>query len=87
MIDLQQPWVAAPEEFWRIVSFKLSATYPSVNCLDIHFPGQHQVTFSQDEQWEEVIERGIEERTMLTGYFASNCIEPQARHLKYAEFS
>ena len=39
-------WVAAPEAFWSIFSFKLSATYPSVNRLDIHLPGQQSITFS-----------------------------------------
>ncbi|KAI7937556.1 hypothetical protein MJO29_014871, partial [Puccinia striiformis f. sp. tritici] len=79
-------WVAAPEACWRIFSFKLSATYPSVNRLDIHLPDQHRVTFSQDEQLEDVIERGAEAKTMLTGYFERNHIDPNARRLKYAEF-
>lgn len=79
-------WVAAPEACWRIFSFKLSATYPSVIRLDIHLPDQHQVTFSQDEQLEDVIERGAEAKTMLTGYFARNRIDANARRLKYAEF-
>jgi len=29
-------WVATPEVCWCIFSFKLSATYPSVNLFDIH---------------------------------------------------
>ncbi|KAI7958205.1 hypothetical protein MJO29_006422 [Puccinia striiformis f. sp. tritici] len=79
-------WVAAPEACWRIFSFKPSATYASMNRLDIHLPDQHQVTSSQDEQLENVIERGAEAKTMLTGYFARNRIDANARRLKYAKF-
>lgn len=35
---------------------------------------------------QDVIERAAEVNTMLTGYFARNRIDPQARLLKYAEF-
>ena len=79
-------WIAAPEACWRIFSFKLSATYPSVNRLDIHLPNQHNIMFSQDEQLEEVIERGSNTRTMLTAYFERNQFDSNARLLKYAEF-
>ena len=79
-------WVAAPEACWRIFSFKLSATYPSVNRLDIHLPNQHNITFSEDELLEDVISRGADSRSMLTGYFERNAIDPAARHLKYADF-
>ena len=42
--------------------------------------------FSQDEQLEEVIERGSNTRTMLTAYFERNQFDSNARLLKYAEF-
>ena len=79
-------WVAAPEACWRIFSFKLSATYPSVNRLDIHLPNQQNITFSQNENLEDVVERGANAETMLTAYFKRNQIDPQAHHLKYADF-
>jgi len=79
-------WVAAPEACWRIFSFKLSATYPSVNRLDIHLPNQHNITFSEDELLEDVISRGADSRSMLTGYFERNAIDPASRHLKYSDF-
>ena len=42
--------------------------------------------FSQDEQREEVIERGSNTRTMLTAYFERNQFDSNARLLKYSEF-
>ena len=79
-------WVAAPEACWRIFSFKLSATYPSVNRLDIHLPGQQNITFSENEDLQDVISRGADSETMLTAYFRRNQIDPEAQHIKYADF-
>ena len=78
-------WVKAPEACWRIFSFKLSATYPSVNRLDIHLPGQQNITFSENEDLQDVISRGADSETMLTAYFRRNQIDPEARHIKYAD--
>ena len=49
-------------------------------------PGQQNIIFSENEDLQDVISRGADSETMLTAYFRRNKIDPEAQHIKYADF-
>ena len=54
--------------------------------MDIYLPGQNDIVFPGDEYLQKNFERGANSETMLTAYFERNKIDPQAQHIKYADF-
>jgi hypothetical protein len=54
--------------------------------LVIHFPGQHNVIFNENEDLATVAERVARQKTTLTAYFAYNAQNVDGRNVVYADF-
>ena len=59
---------------------------PTVVCLELHLPGMHRVVFNTVEPISEIISRGAQQDTTLTGYFTCCTSNESARALTYQEF-
>jgi len=72
------------------LQFHIHEQHPSITRLQVHLPGQHQVTFDSDEDPQSVLERAANERTTLTAFFAANMdagtLGIEARKYTYPEF-
>nr|GEX21783.1 leucine-rich repeat transmembrane protein kinase protein [Tanacetum cinerariifolium] len=79
-------YVSPPEAMWRIFGFHLSNIHPYVMALPIHLPNNQQVTFEEDDDLTEVIEKERTKRSMLTAFFECNGVDLNARSLLYKDF-
>ncbi|CAG8774706.1 10291_t:CDS:2, partial [Cetraspora pellucida] len=70
---LDARYVSASEASWRLFHY-------------LHLPGQHRVTFRDNEVIQNVIERANSEKTTLTAWFHANNSYPEARTLTYGNF-
>lgn len=83
---LDARWISSSEACWRIFGFDMSHINPSVFRLQIHLPGQQNVTFKGTSSLSNII-NDEQKKMMLTEYFESNKIDPDARNYTYREFS
>jgi hypothetical protein len=79
-------YFAPAESAWRLFKFPIHHQYPSVIRLQIHLPGQHLTVFDPSESIDTVLERASHERTMLTAFFLTNRINPDANQYTYQQF-
>lgn len=76
------------EAAWRLLGFDLHSRQPPVQRLAVHLPGQQSITFEEDQNLSDVLDRGPG-TTTLTAWFAFAEAEQQqyqqqlseARHL------
>nr|GEW30196.1 ATP-dependent DNA helicase PIF1 [Tanacetum cinerariifolium] len=79
-------YVSLSEAMWHIFGFHLSNIHPYVMVLQIYLPNAQQVTFREDDDLTEVIERERTKRSMLTTFFECNRVDHNARSLLYKDF-
>ncbi|KAL6661674.1 hypothetical protein ACP70R_001058 [Stipagrostis hirtigluma subsp. patula] len=79
-------WVTPPEALWRIYGFELSKNSPSVKSLQLHLPNMHMVSFQQHQDIRRVLDNENAKKSMLTEYFETNKIDPDARGVLYQDF-
>ena len=70
---------------WRIFVFDIHHNTPAVQKMPIHRPGEQTAVFEEDEDLENVENRYLHGRTMLTEWFEMNRLYEEVRKLKYIE--
>ncbi|XP_027082180.2 uncharacterized protein [Coffea arabica] len=82
-------WVSPPEALWRIYAFRLNEMTPAVYSLQVHLPGHQYVSFNQDSDLSQLLEKIDFSKTMLTEYFRMNHVNKKAQNLKclYKDFA
>jgi hypothetical protein len=78
--------VTPPEAIYRMLGFPLFGIYPAVLQLQLHLTNMQYVTYNEDGNLEDVVNRPSSTRTTLTEYFKMNQVDPEARKLLYKEF-
>jgi len=68
---------------WRILGYSLHGHSPAVQRLQIHLPGQHNVTFNKNADLLHVARRNND--SQLMAYFKLNQVDKDARKYTYAE--
>jgi hypothetical protein len=79
-------YVTPLEAIYRMLGFPLFGIYPAVLQLQLHFPNMQYVTYNEDGNLEDVVNRPSSSRTTLMEYFKMNQVDPEARKLLYKEF-
>ena len=79
-------YVSAIDAMWRIFEFEITHRYPSVEMLQYHLPGQHNILFRDGDNLVDVLDMARHRISMLTAWFQVNMDDPQARQYTYAEF-
>ena len=83
-------YISPPEASWRILRFEMHDQVPAVVRLQVHLEGHHMVTFNPNDNIEDVVQRGTQQRTTLTAYFEANAnngpLGAEARQHTYQEF-
>lgn len=67
------------EAAWRIFSFHIHQTTPSVMRLTFHLPDQHMITLRDSENLSGLLRRQGIRDTMFTEWFTLNTIDVEAR--------
>ncbi|GJX95035.1 DNA helicase PIF1, ATP-dependent [Tanacetum coccineum] len=78
-------YLAPCEAVWRMLSFDIHYSYPSVMKLNFHLPNQQPVTLRDSESLPALLEREGINVTMFTDWFALNERHPPARAQTYTE--
>lgn len=78
--------IAPNEAAWRLLQFQIHHTDPSVERLPVHLPFENNITFTEDDNLEQVLENPFSHVTKLTAWFEANKTYPQANQYTYVEF-
>ncbi|PWA50507.1 hypothetical protein CTI12_AA471780 [Artemisia annua] len=77
---------AAPcEAVWRLFSFDIHYSYPSVMKLNFHLPNQNSITLRDSQNLSALLKREQIKLTMFTEWFELNKRDTEAEKLPYAE--
>jgi hypothetical protein len=79
-------YISPPEAVHRIFGFPMFGVYPAVLQLQLHLPDMQSVTYNEEENLEDVVNRPGSNRSTLTEYFSKNREERAARKILYREF-
>ena len=79
-------YIYPPEAVHRIFGFPMFGVYPVVLQLQLHLPDMQSVTYNEEENLEDVVNRPGSNRTTLTEYFSKNHEDRTARKILYREF-
>lgn len=83
-------YILAPDAMWRIFHFPIHEIVPNVVRLQVHLPNHHMVVFNPAHNLDQVLNRGANQQTTLTAYFAANAdqgpLGQEARKHTYQEF-
>lgn len=79
-------YTSSVEACWRILGFKMHNRFPFVERLPVHTENNHNVTFEETEDLEEVKKRAKRSTTPLLQWFESNKEHPEFSHLTYIEY-
>ena len=79
-------WVSAQEAMWRIFEFNLNEIFPAVTNLQLHLPGQQNVTFWERQNLKNVVDSEKAKKTTLTEFFETCSRDEKAKGLLYKEF-
>jgi len=71
----------------RIFGFPMFVVYPAVLQLQLHLPDMQSVTYNEEENLEDVVNRPGSNRTTLTEYFSKNREDRTTRKILYREFT
>jgi hypothetical protein len=71
---------------YRLYGFSLYQMYPHVLQLIVHLPGMHMVAYNKRDDLCNIINRERSQKSMLTGYFQMNSVDPFAHSFLYREF-
>ena len=78
-------YLAPCEAVWRLFSFDIHYSYPSVMKLNFHLPNQNSITLRDSQSLPALLQREDIKRTMFTEWFELNKRDKEARKLTYAE--
>ena len=79
-------YISASEAVWRLFQFCLHNSYPPVEKLPIHMPGQERFLFDDDQPLDRArVEEFAERKDRLTGFFHLCEQDPEAREYTYLE--
>ncbi|XP_071740919.1 uncharacterized protein [Rutidosis leptorrhynchoides] len=73
------------EAVWRMFSYDIHFSKPSVIKLSYHLPNHHTITLRDSENLPALLHRESIKETMFTDWFELNKRDPSARHLTYAK--
>jgi hypothetical protein len=79
-------YISPPEAVHKIFGFSMFGVYLTVLQLQLHLPDMQSVTYNEEENLEDVVNRPSSNRTTLTEYFNKNREERTARKILYREF-
>jgi len=65
-------YISPPEAVHRIFGFPMFGVYPAVLQLQLHLPDMQSVTYNEEENLEDVVNRPGSNRTTLIEYFSKN---------------
>jgi len=77
-------YISSIEAAWRIVEFEITYHYPSIEMLQFHLPGQHNIVFNDDKDLVDVADRAKDSISMLMGWFRVHQDDPEANGYTYA---
>ncbi|GJV77616.1 ATP-dependent DNA helicase PIF1 [Tanacetum coccineum] len=77
-------YLAPCEAVWRLFSFDINYSYPSVMKLSFHLPNQNAITLRDSENLPALLQREGIDVTMFADWFELNKRNPAARTLTYA---
>ena len=83
---LEARYISPVESCWHLFEFLMHAEQPTVYRLPIHLPNQQLVYYNEDDDVDEILERGSSRKTPLTEYFAANQRHAEAAQITYQEF-
>lgn len=69
---LDARYVSAPEACWRIFRYDMHQEQPNVVRLGIHLEHEHSVVFNEEEDLNDIVDRGAAAKTTLTAFFDTN---------------
>nr|AAQ56555.1 hypothetical protein OSJNBa0070J19.12 [Oryza sativa Japonica Group] len=78
--------IAPNEAAWRLLQFEIHYTDPAIERLHVHMPLENNVTFTEDDNLEQILDNPRNRVTKLTAWFAANREYSQAAAYTYAEF-
>ncbi|GJY00787.1 helicase [Tanacetum coccineum] len=78
-------YLAPCEAVWRLFSFDIHYSYPSVMKLNYHLEDQQAITLRDSQNLPALLDREELKITMFTEWFELNKRDPEARGLTYAE--
>ncbi|CAH2016859.1 unnamed protein product [Acanthoscelides obtectus] len=78
-------YVSAPEAMWRIYTFEMHDMSHAIIKLTVHLPNMQQVYFNTNSTIPDVVERAATQHTTLTGWFALNVQDEEARQYTYVQ--
>ncbi|PWA89788.1 hypothetical protein CTI12_AA107820 [Artemisia annua] len=78
-------FLAPCEAVWRLFSYDIHYSYPSVMKLNYHLPNQHAITLRDSESLPALIQREGIDMTMFTDWFELNKRDTEANQYTYAE--
>lgn len=78
-------YVSSSESCYRIFHFAMQKQYPSITRLAVHLENEQLCSFSPDDDIDDVLENS--KKTTLTEWFEMNKKYPEARKLKYFNFT
>ncbi|GKC42571.1 ATP-dependent DNA helicase PIF1, partial [Tanacetum coccineum] len=78
-------FLAPCEAVWRLFSFDIHYTYPSIMQLTFHLTNQNAITMRDSKRLPALLQREGIDVTMFTDLFELNKCDPDARTLTYAD--
>ncbi|KAJ4806202.1 hypothetical protein LUZ62_018768 [Rhynchospora pubera] len=73
------------ESIWRVFSYDVHYSYPSVERLPVHLPSQNNIVFRDFQELDEIAENDSFEFTKLMAWFQLNKKDDLAKQLTYIE--
>lgn len=78
-------YLAPCEAVWRLFSFDIHYSYPSVVKLNFHLPNQNSITLRDSQNRPALLQREDIKITMFTNWFELNKQDTDAEKLTYVE--
>jgi hypothetical protein len=83
---LDARYIGASEAIRHLLEMPMHEEKPNVVCLAVHLLEMHQVLYNPQEDFNVILERGQNQRTMLTAYFNMCSSSEQTCQYTYQEF-
>jgi hypothetical protein len=76
-------YLSSPESMWRILAYPLHGHSPAVQRLQVHLPGQHNITFNKKTNLYHAATRNND--SQLMAFFKLNQTDQEAHKYTYSE--
>ncbi|XP_062202568.1 uncharacterized protein LOC133904932 [Phragmites australis] len=83
---IKSRYLSTCEADWRLFGFEIHEKTPSVERLHVHLPGMNVITCHEEDDLQDIIDDPDSQVSMLTQWFITNQLYPNARNLTYCEF-